>query len=151
MTATDRRVAVTRKLSLADFGDDLQDSYVIVTLADFEEVSAISELEFEKMTNLEATKEMLEIGKKHFVAGKIALLNEVGESELVDMKPDDIQASAAIIGGIYGAVMGVIPDPKVTSTTMETSPTPSHSNEPSATGSSMKTTLSTETNSSLQA
>jgi hypothetical protein len=119
-----RRVAVTRKVDLAEYGDGLSESYAIVTMADLQEVSEISELEFEKMTNLEATRRMLDIAQKHFISGKIAILSPSGGLELVDMEPGDIQSSARIVGALYSAVMGVIPDPKDISTPTVTSPTP---------------------------
>jgi hypothetical protein len=144
MPEPQHRVATTRKVSLADFGDDLTDSYAIVTLADFEEVSRVAAIKFDEMTNLEATKQMLEVATKHFVSGKIATLNANGESELVDMRPEHIQASISMIGRLYQVVMGVIPDPKVTSTTTETSSIPSPSSEPSESANSTRTTSSTE-------
>lgn len=141
MTEVQRRIAITRKVSLADYADGWDDCYAIVTLADFHEKSETQSIKdkITAMTDIEATKFMLDVDMKHFVSGKIQVLDAADTPELVAMKAEDIATSERIISDLYLTIMGVTLDPKATQTTTDTSPTPDPTNEPLPAENSTKT------------
>lgn len=112
MADTARRVALTRKVSLADYADGWDDCYAIVTLAGFDEVSEAADNDYSKNTNLENVAYEIEVVKRHFVSGKIRVLGENGQPELVDMTSDDVRASIPIADKLYAVIMGLTLDPK---------------------------------------
>lgn len=150
MTAAKRRIAITRKVSLADVADDWGDAYAVVTLALWHERSEIRGRETPKTDN-EATEFMRSIAKKHFVSGKIPILTDDGTVELSDMTAADLAESEEVISALYLTVMGVTLDPKAIRTALEASPTLPATNEPSTDESSTKTSSPSEANQATQA
>lgn len=132
-----RRVAITRKVSLAEFADGWDDCFAIVTLADFSEMQEIAAKDFKSLTDIEAVGFEIEVVMKHFVSGKINVINDAGQAELVDMVAADVQAGPKIADRLYAVIMGVTLDPKGTETAVTNSPTPTPDSN------STKTTSST--------
>src|SRR4051812_16195204 len=94
MTEITERVALTRRVSLAEFGedDDWKDCYAIVILVDFDQATAVSQIETATMTNIQATEHMFEICKPNFVGGKIRVISSDGTYKLIDMKADHMKS-----------------------------------------------------------
>jgi hypothetical protein len=108
----DRVVAITKKISLAEFSDGWDDCYVLVRPATKAEVMGFAKLDVKAMTEEQQLAEQMKIIRDHFVSGKIKVLNAVGEAELVDMVPDDVEASMPMANKVFFDILGVVLDPK---------------------------------------
>lgn len=134
-----RRPAATRTLSLAPYGDDLKDCYAVFVLARFEEMTQLTVDEQKHKSVEDQLKFRLEIAKKHFVRGQINVLDDNGQVVPAEMVPDDLGTTPGLVQDAYMTIIGVTPDPKVTSTTMVESPTSPDTNEQSPSENSSKT------------
>lgn len=151
MTQARRRVAVTRRVDLSPYGDDLKDCYAIVTLTDFRGRQEVLTKDPESLTNVQATKLMVDVVQEHFVSGKIAIINDAGTTELVDMTKEDVDATEEILMAMYSTVMGVTADPKALSIPTEKLSSPSPMPERSNGESNTKTMSHSESNQSTPA
>jgi hypothetical protein len=126
MTDTKRRIALTRKVSLADLADDWNDCYAVVILASFDEVTEIGSKDFKDMKPIDIVSWELEVVARNFVSGKIMALGVDNTSELVDMTADDLRASTQLVDKLYSVIMGISLDPKGTSKTASSTSAPSN-------------------------
>lgn len=113
-TAPKRRVAITKKVSLAEFSDGWDDCFVLIVPATFREVNAYLE-DGEKRKGNTPSQDMevqTSIIRTHFICGKIMALDESDKPELVDMTPEDSEVSIAISNKLFNEVMGFNLDPK---------------------------------------
>lgn len=131
-----RRITVTKRVSLAQFGEGWDDCYAIVTPANYATYDAISKADIEKMTNAERIMFEMDTVKRHFVSGKIKALNDKGTFELTDMLPGDIEASLELTEALYIAIMGLQLDPKGSSGEAPTGQPPANSESTTETSSS---------------
>lgn len=118
-----RRLAITRRVDLSDISDGWDGCYAIVTPASYADAVGLVGTDLESMSDTDKAEQSTKLVQDHFVSGKIMILNDKGEAELVDMEVDDIQGSTEIFSRVTEAVYGVTPDPKASSTATETSPT----------------------------
>lgn len=109
MTDAPRRIAATRKVSLADFADDWQDCHAVVRLATLEEFRETTEKDFTALKTSEVIDYEVQFVKDHFVSGR---LKELGGDELVDMLADDITAVPPLPDYLYTVILGLDIDPK---------------------------------------
>ena len=132
MAEQKRRLAVTKKVSLSDIAEGWDDCYAIVTKADYATFQLMRNTEVETMSQSEQMKLELQVITDHFVAGKVRILGQSGESVLADMELSDVEGSIELINKLYLEIMGVTLDPKDLSTLMTTSPTNDPSTPPSS-------------------
>ncbi len=118
-----RRLAITKRIDLSSVADGWDDCYVIVSGATFGEAAELAGVDFKSLSAADAAATSLKIATDHFVSGKIRVLGDNNEPELVDMEADDIAGSPSVLELVSAGVLGVIVDPKASSTPTETSPT----------------------------
>lgn len=110
-----RRVAITKKVSLAEVADGWEECYAVVSLANFNDLTELDATDLDKMKTLDIVKFEIGVVEKHFVSGKILLTQPDGTVALADMLIDDIKSSPRLIDLLYSEIMGLTLDPKDTS------------------------------------
>lgn len=128
-----RRVAATRKVSLADFNENWTDCYVVLLLADLQEFRDSIAKDWTGALQAEVLDFELDTVKQHFVAGKIRI---VGSDELVDMEPGDVTAVPELPDYLYSVIMGIDLDPKDLRKAARSTSVPSNSESTTKTPSS---------------
>lgn len=113
-----RRLAFTKKVSLAGIAPGWDDCFINVTEASSAERSEVQD--FAKnadVTNVEATEKMVTQVKSHFVSGRVRLLDGAD----ADMTEEDVDALPdRVLYDVWAAVNGYDLDPKDIETAMET-------------------------------
>ena len=107
-----RTVALTKKISLAEFSEDWEDCYVIVRPATKAEALEFSKTDVKNMTPEQQLAKQMKIIDDHFVSGKLKILGGSGTPELVDMEASDVEASMPMANKIFFDILGVTLDPK---------------------------------------
>jgi hypothetical protein len=112
MTAPKRRLALTKRVSLANLSEGWDECYAIIRPATYQEYQEFLALDVADMTPADQMKVEIEMVTEHFVSGKILILDAEGESQLEDMKPEDIRASLPLANTLFFEILGVKLDPK---------------------------------------
>lgn len=107
-----RRIAITKKVSLASVSDGWDDCYAIIRPATQQDYLDFASSDPEKLAPADQVKLEVNFVKDHFVSGKINVLGAGNQPELVDMEPDDIAASIDLANKLFFEIMGIKYDPK---------------------------------------
>lgn len=136
-----RRLAIAKRVSLAEVAEGWQDCYGIVSQLSYLERSEIIDTKPNFKTEVEATHYMNDLVKKHIVTGKVMAFNEDGSEETVDLTSEDIDGSASreLVEILFNAILGVSENPKASSTPTETSSTLAPTTAPLESTNSTKT------------
>jgi hypothetical protein len=117
----ERRLAITKKVSLEKLSDDWQDCYATVRPATYADYTKLVEAEPEKLAPTAQIKLEMDFVRDHFIGGKLKVFNAHGQPELVDMQPEDIELSTELTNLLFFEIVGVTPDPKGLPTATATS------------------------------
>lgn len=123
-----RTPAVLRKVSLADFSDGWDECYAVVRLASYQEFADFANEDLSSLNNIEKVGKEIEVVKRHFVSGKILVLEDGGSTTLEDMTSDDVAATPKLADYLFSIILGVDLDPKGSS---KAAPSSSASTTPS--------------------
>lgn len=107
-----RQVAFTKRVNLSELSEGFDECYALVRPATRAEYSEAMDFDIEHTTREEQDKYEFEFIKSHFVSGKILVRNDEGNTELVDMEPDDVETSMALANKLYFEILGLKLDPK---------------------------------------
>jgi hypothetical protein len=105
-----RRLAIAKRVSLEGLGPNWGDEcYALMMPATYTDMLEADQIDAK--SKQEQVSFQIEFLKRHFVSGKIRILT--GEdSELVDMEPNDVEASVALSDRLFLACLGDDLDPK---------------------------------------
>lgn len=132
-----RRITATKKSSLAGLSEGWGDEcFAIVTPATYMDQVELDELDLPKLPQKKQVDVQFDVIRKHFVSGKIKVLNASGEYEMADMEVDDAFASIEIADKIYADIMGFDLDPKDLREVVAQQQEPQRSDQSTATPSS---------------
>lgn len=118
-----RRLAITKRVSLADVADGwTDDCFAVVTPASYAEYIDFGKLSDAGKTNAELLQYQLKFVKDHFVSGKANFLDDDGKTILDSLTAEDIDASKELADKLFAEMVGVSLDPKALATATATSP-----------------------------
>lgn len=139
MQTASRRLAISKRVSLANIAEGWDDCYALVAPCSYQEYAEIVALIEEGKTKAEIMAFQLQFVKSHLISGKVRVFDESNQPVLVDITPEDIELSQDISDTLCVGITGVAPDPKDTSPRTETSPTLTPTSEPQPNTNTMKT------------
>jgi hypothetical protein len=108
-----RRLAITKRVSLADVSEGWQDCYALIRPCSYQEYSGFADMDTTKMTVAEQIKYAMDFAASHFVSGKVKV---EGTDSLVDMTTADIYESTELSDLLFAEIVGLKLDPKATGT-----------------------------------
>lgn len=112
MTAPKRRLALTKRVSLATLSEGWDECYAIVRPATYQEYQDFLAFNVADMTPAEQMKVEIDMVTEHFVSGKIVIFDAEWDTQLVDMRAEDIKASLPLANSLFFEILGVKLDPK---------------------------------------
>ncbi|HET6925002.1 MAG TPA: hypothetical protein VFH39_04190 [Candidatus Saccharimonadales bacterium] len=124
MATPSRKWSISKRVSFAELGDGWQDCYATVSELSYLERSEFVDRRNDVLAGNDAKDSdlaayVLSLVKAHFVDGKM-----LDDGQVVDMTVDDLDtAPGSVINLLLDGTLGVVPDPKGSSTGTETSPT----------------------------
>lgn len=107
-----RRIALTKKISLADLSDGWQDCYAVIRPASYQDYRDFAANDVQAMTNTDQIKLQMDFVKTHFVGGKVMTFADDGSQVLSDMQAADIEESTELSNKLFFEIMGIKIDPK---------------------------------------
>jgi hypothetical protein len=123
-----RQIALTKRVSLAEFSEGWEDCYVLVRPASYKEALEFGALDLKSLTQAEQLEIEMDFIITHFVSGKIQVFDD-GEvksgTTLTSMEADDVKASVPMANKIFFEILGIAPDPKGTATVATSKSEPS--------------------------
>lgn len=121
-----RTLNILKRFSLADLGDGWTDCYVDYRPMTVGDVTKITQLKTDGMTNAQSATFALEHIKTHVVGGKVSALDD-GKSVVVDLVAEDLDnLPITVIGDLFTEMSGGGLDPK------GSQPVAAPSNEPTS-------------------
>ena len=110
----ERRLAITKRISLDGFEGWDNECYVTALAWTFKEKQALRRENMDSYDEVGASERLFEIVKEHIVSGKLKLLNADQEVELVDYSPELLELLPdATITRIFMEITGAqYEDPK---------------------------------------
>lgn len=134
-----RPLSARKRVGLEGIEDNwTSECYADIRPATYDEYLEWKSLNIKDKTEAEWAKYEIDFVKKHLIGGKVFVLNDQNEDELDDLVSEHIEASRALADRLFLSIVGVIVDPKGSSTATETSPTNKVSTEPSKSTSNTK-------------
>lgn len=112
MPKSNRTLAISKRVSLADISDGWDECYAIVRAATRAEFKQMTDESIFQMTNNEQADWQCQFVKDHLVSGKVLVADEEGNQVLDDLTPEDIDAVMALANRLYFEIMGLKYDPK---------------------------------------
>lgn len=112
MADSNRHIAITKKVSLADLSEGWDDCYAIVRPATYREYREFADGKIEDLKPSEQLALEMDIVMNHFVSGKIMVLGDDGEAHLEDMNAEDVQESVPLANKLFFEILGIKLDPK---------------------------------------
>jgi hypothetical protein len=126
-----RRLAIAKRVSLEGLGPGWGDEcYAFMMPATYTDMLGADQID--SKSKEEQVRFQMEFLKRHFVSGKIRLLDGK-DNELVDMEPDDVAASVALSDRLFLACLGDDLDPKEARREAEATEKPPKGEKPTAT------------------
>ena len=109
-----RRLALTKKVSLADLADNWDDCFAIVRLATFAEFVEYSNQKPKKAASVtEKLEPIFKVVETHLVGGKIKVFVEGNDDpQLLDITAEDVRSSLPMANKLAAVILGIKLDPK---------------------------------------
>jgi hypothetical protein len=116
-----RKLAITKRISLAEFSEDWKDCYAIIRPATYSEAKVFRDTNVKSLDEDAKVDLELKMIGQHLVSGKIRAYNDANQPELVDLDTEDLRDSMPIANHIFYEILGIASDPKGSPTATTTS------------------------------
>lgn len=108
-----RRLAITKKVSLAGIGEGWGDEcYAVIALASNREQFEIADTDTATLTNRQSIDIQATFVKDHFIRGEVKVFGSDGSLKVVGMTSDDVEDNTEIASRLFLACVGSDIDPK---------------------------------------
>lgn len=131
-----RTINLLKQFSLSELGDDWKDCYIKYTPMTIGDVTEVSQLNADGMSEVDSVNFMVQHIKKHFAGGRISVIED-GKPVTVDMTVDDVDVlPIEVIGDLFAEMSGGSLDPKDSETAQKPKSEPTSSESTTETPSS---------------
>jgi hypothetical protein len=114
---SDRKVAILKKVSLDEFADGWNGTYINVAVASYKEFKEYTQSSVENLTEEQGIDMITKLVHDKFVSGKIMILDDNNEPVLADAEIGDLDnLGVDMLNKLFTSIMGVSYDPKATQT-----------------------------------
>lgn len=113
MTQATRKLALVKRVGLADLSEGWEDCYALVRPATYHEYLDFMALDLKDKKPQEKMEAEFDVVTSHFVSGKVKVYVEGSvEPHLVDMTAEDIKVSIPLANKLFSEILGFKLDPK---------------------------------------
>lgn len=129
-----RTLGIVRRKDLSSVAEGWEGTYVIYRPASLGELADSQKLNPEQMNEQEGVAFLVDFVKQHVVSGKVMVVGDDGQLQLVDLEPADVDYFPAdLLNSLFADMAGGKLDPKDTQPAALTAAQPSNDAAPTVT------------------